>query len=382
MPPALLQIARQGVARDIRTPVMSPPAPVVRNVEPLAMPAPVVEPLPPGTVPAPVVNPMPPPVVEPMELVAPPTAPPPEMESDTATVAPGTTPTAPPPAVLEDPVDVLLPLASAPAAPPISVPAPLSPMPKVLREPVEWAPAPAPAPALLAPVAPITPAPESVVDPVDYLLPLAPTDDGTSDSWDALLGGPAPVELAEDESSDDTPATLDTATGTSRTARLRAVAAMALVAVAAGIVVAAFHAGNPARTPTAGAAVSTDTTTGERATTTTAPTTTIPPSTTVGVPPAPQPTADGAANALISSWASGNQPRALSVATPGAVATLFANPYHSGSAVDRGCNGAAGSVTCAFGPPGGASPTDPLYSLTVTQAPTGGWYVSEVAVRT
>jgi hypothetical protein len=68
------------------------------------------------------------------------------------------------------------------------------------------------------------------------------------------------------------------------------------------------------------------------------------------------------------------------VATPDAVSNLFANPYRSGAAIDRGCSGGTPTATCAFGPPGGASPTDPLYSLLATQAPSGGWYISGVQV--
>jgi hypothetical protein len=115
-----------------------------------------------------------------------------------------------------------------------------------------------------------------------------------------------------------------------------------------------------------------------RSTRTTLPTTT---STTVAIPSAPQPTADQAANALISDWASGDRTAALSVATALAVATLFAIPYSNGNAIDRGCATAFPPATCTFGPPGGGNPNLPLYSLTLSSTPDGTWYVSAVQVE-
>jgi hypothetical protein len=70
----------------------------------------------------------------------------------------------------------------------------------------------------------------------------------------------------------------------------------------------------------------------------------------------------------------------LSVATPSAVVMLFGATYASGMAIDRGCSTSAPPVVCTFGPPGGASPTDPIYEVYVSQAP-GGWYVSTVKVE-
>ncbi len=124
-----------------------------------------------------------------------------------------------------------------------------------------------------------------------------------------------------------------------------------------------------------GTVATTTTTVSAPATTQVAPTTT-----TTLVPVAPQPTADGAGNALINAWAKGNQPQALSVATTQAVSTLFANTYMSGAATDRGCSTGSPPVTCTFGPPGGASPNDPIFSLTVAQVPSGKWYISAVQV--
>jgi hypothetical protein len=103
-----------------------------------------------------------------------------------------------------------------------------------------------------------------------------------------------------------------------------------------------------------------------------------PTTTTVTLPVAPQPSAEAAAAALISSWATGNRAEALSVATPTALATLFAAPYTNGLALSRGCNTNV-PVVCTFGPPGGSAPTDPIYQLYETQI-AGGWYVSSVQI--
>jgi len=90
-----------------------------------------------------------------------------------------------------------------------------------------------------------------------------------------------------------------------------------------------------------------------------------------------KPGAEAAATALVSSWASGDRAAALTVATPSAVSTLFSNPYSSGNAIDRGCSTSFSPIVCTFGPPGGASPTDPIFEIDVTQT-AGGWYVSSV----
>ena len=113
--------------------------------------------------------------------------------------------------------------------------------------------------------------------------------------------------------------------------------------------------------------------TDESTTTTSAPTTT----TTTALPTALKPKAEDAATALVANWAAGNRAAALTVATSAAVTALFATPYASGLAIDRGCSTSFSPIVCTFGPPGGASPTDPIYQIDVTQAP-GGWYVSSV----
>ena len=117
-----------------------------------------------------------------------------------------------------------------------------------------------------------------------------------------------------------------------------------------------------------GALATTTTTSHVRATTT---------STTTPIPSGLKPGAEAAATALVSSWASGDRAAALTVATPSAVSTLFSNPYSSGNAIDRGCSTSFSPIVCTFGPPGGASPTDPIFEIDVTQT-AGGWYVSSV----
>lgn len=124
-----------------------------------------------------------------------------------------------------------------------------------------------------------------------------------------------------------------------------------------------------------GSAGTTATTAATSSTTTIAPTTTT---TTVPLPGAPQPSAEIAASDLMASWASGNRAEALTVATPAAVDTLFAAKYTPGLAIDRGCNSNTPTL-CAYGPPGGSPPTDPLYQLYVLSMP-GGWYVNSVQI--
>lgn len=102
--------------------------------------------------------------------------------------------------------------------------------------------------------------------------------------------------------------------------------------------------------------------------------------TTVALPTALKPGAEAAAEALVSSWSSGNKTAALTVATPAAVAALFAAPYRSGLAIDRGCSTSFTPIVCTFGPPGGASQNDPIYEVRVSQT-AGGWYVSSVRIE-
>lgn len=102
--------------------------------------------------------------------------------------------------------------------------------------------------------------------------------------------------------------------------------------------------------------------------------------TTVAVPTTLSPSAEGAATALVATWATNNRASALKVATPAAVATLFNVPYASGLSLDRGCSTSFSPIVCTFGPPGGASPTDPIYEIMVSEVQ-GGWYVSSVKIE-
>jgi hypothetical protein len=115
-----------------------------------------------------------------------------------------------------------------------------------------------------------------------------------------------------------------------------------------------------------------------------APTTTAPPvtapATTVWKPSAPQASPAAAAAALVSAWEVGNRTTAATVATPEAVATLFAVAYPgAGLAIPRGCSAAFLPIVCTYGPPGGASPNDAIYELKVSTLP-AGWYVSSVQI--
>jgi hypothetical protein len=106
----------------------------------------------------------------------------------------------------------------------------------------------------------------------------------------------------------------------------------------------------------------------------------VPVTTTTALPTALSPSADAAATALVSSWSTGNKAAALTVATPAAVNTLFAAPYTSGLAIARGCSTEFSPIVCTYGPPGGASPSDAIYQVLVSQT-AGGWYVSSVRVQ-
>lgn len=103
------------------------------------------------------------------------------------------------------------------------------------------------------------------------------------------------------------------------------------------------------------------------------------PPTTVWVATALQPSPDAASGDLISDWAAADKAGALTVATPAAVAALFAAPYPGGAAaIPRGCSDNYG-IVCTYGPPGGGNPNDALFQLTMVHA-AAGWYVYSVAV--
>jgi hypothetical protein len=117
-------------------------------------------------------------------------------------------------------------------------------------------------------------------------------------------------------------------------------------------------------------------------TTTTTTTTTSGPAkkaSTVVLPSSLSPSAEVAADDLVTSWSTNNRLGALAVATPTAASTLFSATYASGLAISRGCS-TFSPIVCTFGPPGGASPTDPIYEVRVSQV-AGGWYVSSVRIE-
>ena len=92
------------------------------------------------------------------------------------------------------------------------------------------------------------------------------------------------------------------------------------------------------------------------------------------------PSAEVAADDLVTSWSTNNRLGALAVATPTAATTLFSVAYTSGLAISRGCSTSISPIVCTFGPPGGASPTDLIYQIRVSQV-AGGWYVSSVRIE-
>ena len=101
---------------------------------------------------------------------------------------------------------------------------------------------------------------------------------------------------------------------------------------------------------------------------------------TVVLPSTLSPSAEVAADDLVTSWSMNNRLGALAVATPTAATTLFSATYASGMAISRGCSTSFSPIVCTFGPPGGASPTDPIFQIRVSQV-AGGWYVSSVRIE-
>ncbi len=108
-----------------------------------------------------------------------------------------------------------------------------------------------------------------------------------------------------------------------------------------------------------------------------APTTRPVPATSVYAPSAPQPSPDTAAGALINNWSTGDRTAAATVASPPAVAALFAQPYPAGYLQARGCTDpSANPGTCTYANRDSGS----LYEIGVTHLP-AGWYVSSVSVE-
>jgi hypothetical protein len=97
------------------------------------------------------------------------------------------------------------------------------------------------------------------------------------------------------------------------------------------------------------------------------------------LPPDPAPSILSATTTLIQAWKSGDRSKAATVATPAAVASLFASAYSGQTVILRGCSEIP-PVVCSYGPYGGASPNLSLYQLTVS-SDSGRWYVSAVTVE-
>jgi hypothetical protein len=150
-----------------------------------------------------------------------------------------------------------------------------------------------------------------------------------------------------------------------------------LVGVVTGMVVVVESHGATTTGPGGGtsAKVSTGSTTSSPSPSSTSTTTMAP------YPPTRQRTAQAAADDLVGAWASSNRAQASAGATAAAVDALFAVPYPSGQAANRGCSDGAPPVTCSYGPPGGANPNAAIFLVEVSQAPDGGWYVSGVRVE-
>jgi hypothetical protein len=112
-------------------------------------------------------------------------------------------------------------------------------------------------------------------------------------------------------------------------------------------------------------------------------TTTLPPATsTTTLPRYPQSNAYTASAAFMGAWERGDRAAAIDVASSAAVATLFAHRYNGEVLNDRGCSAPGPNpVICSWGPYALASPTNPLYEVTLR--PEGsGWYVSGVKEET
>jgi hypothetical protein len=102
----------------------------------------------------------------------------------------------------------------------------------------------------------------------------------------------------------------------------------------------------------------------------TAPRTVAPTTTSTTIALVPQSSPDEAANRLLAAWHGGDRAGAARVATPAAVATVFAHPPVDFT--DRGCQDPiGGQASCAFGAGGGL-----VTVHTVNQA--GGWLVDQV----
>ncbi len=113
-----------------------------------------------------------------------------------------------------------------------------------------------------------------------------------------------------------------------------------------------------------------------------APSTTAAPATTTTVdsstpPPDPQPSASQASAVFMDGWMAGDRARSATVATPAALATLYATAYAGQPLNDRGCTDAFPPIVCTWGPYAGGSGA--IYQVQLTQQGSD-WYVSGVTV--
>ncbi len=157
----------------------------------------------------------------------------------------------------------------------------------------------------------------------------------------------------------------------SRGAAGRQLAGMLAVglAVAAGLAGCASTSHPSGTAPTSPATSATTTSAPPTSPPTTATTTTAP-----YQPTAARPSADDAASALLQAWGNGDRTAAGAVASPPAVAALFALPYPGQSVDARGCSGAFSPEVCSY------RDGNDLIEVAATQVP-AGWYVSSVTVE-
>lgn len=116
-------------------------------------------------------------------------------------------------------------------------------------------------------------------------------------------------------------------------------------------------------------------TTAPTSSTSTVPPTTVAPTTTAYEPSSPQTSAAAAASSLLAAWLRGDRDAAAAVASPAAVASLFAFPGRTLQA--RGCSDGQLPLTCSFAD---RSASGHFYEVDATQTPSGGWYVVSVEV--
>lgn len=80
----------------------------------------------------------------------------------------------------------------------------------------------------------------------------------------------------------------------------------------------------------------------------------------------------------MAAWGDGNRTEAAQIASPAAIAALFAVPYPAGYLQSRGCTDPSTNPgTCTYR----NTRTDGIYEITVIESPSG-WYVSAVTPET